>query len=121
MLRIFSLHHLRMMEEKRELAEVLQMELRQCNKFMREYRNTKFIEYVDIVSAIVKKGMETGIFRANVLPGVFKRAFFGALDETARLWVLSPDHGYTIDEAAAQISAIFLEGILTHNDKQADG
>ena len=113
MLRIFAHHHLRMMEEKRELAEVLQMELRQCNKFMREYRNTKFIEYVDIVSAIVKKGMEMGMFRANVLPGVFKRAFFGALDETARLWVLSPDHSYTIDEAAAQISAIFLEGILT--------
>lgn len=113
MLRIFALHHLRLMEEKRELAEVLQMELRQCNKFMREYRNTKFIEYVDIVSAIVKKGMEMGEFRADVLPGVFKRAFFGALDETARLWVLSPDHSYTIDEAAAQISAIFLEGILT--------
>lgn len=112
MLRIFALHHLRLMEQKRELAEVLQMELRQCNKFMREYRNTKFIEYVDIVSAIVKKGMEMGMFRADVLPGVFKRAFFGALDETARLWVLSPDHSYTIDEAAAQISAIFLEGIL---------
>jgi len=112
MLRIFALHHLRMMEEKRELAEVLQMELRQCNKFMREYRNTKFIEYVDMVSATVKKGMELGMFRADVLPGVFKRAFFGALDETARLWVLSPDHSYTIDEAAAQISAIFLEGIL---------
>lgn len=112
MLRLFALHHLRLMEEKRELAEVLQMELRQCNKFMREYRNTKFIEYVDIVSAIVRKGVEMGMFRANVLPGVFKRAFFGALDETARLWVLSPDHSYTIDEAAAQISAIFLEGVL---------
>lgn len=113
MLRIFARHHLKLMEEKRELAEVLQMELRQCNKFMREYRNTKFIEYVDIVSATVRKGMEMGLFRADVMPGVFKRAFFGALDETARLWVLSPDHSYTIDEAAAQISAIFLEGILT--------
>ena len=112
MLQIFALHHLKLMEEKRELAEVLQMELRQCNKFMREYRNTKFIEYVDIISAIVKKGVEMGIFRADVLPGVFKRAFFGALDETARLWVLSPDHSYTIEEAATQISNIFQQGIL---------
>ncbi len=112
MLRLFALHHLKLMEEKRELAEVLQMELRQCNKFMREYRNTKFIEYVDIISAIVKKGKEMGMFRESVLPGVFKRAFFCALDETARLWVLSPNHSYTIEEAAAQISAIFLEGIL---------
>ena len=115
MLQVFALHHLMLMEEKRELAEVLQMELRQSNKFMREYRNTKFIEYVDIISATVRRGVEMGIFRGDVLPGVFKRAFFGALDETARLWVLSPEHSYTIEEAAAQISQIFLQGILTES------
>jgi TetR/AcrR family transcriptional regulator, fatty acid metabolism regulator protein len=115
MLHIFALHHLRLMEERRELAEVLQMELRQSNKFMKEYRNTKFIEYVDVVSAIVHKGQETGLFRGSLLPGVFKRAFFGALDETSRLWVLSPDHSYTIEEAARQISDIFISGILAGN------
>lgn len=118
MLRIFALHHLRLMEERKELAEVLQMELRQSNKFMKEYRNTKFIEYVDVVSAIVHKGQEMGIFRKNLLPGVFKRAYFGALDETSRLWVLSPDHNYTIEEAARQISEVFTFGIL--EEKQAE-
>ncbi len=112
MLEIFALHHMKMMEEKKELAEVLQMELRQSNKFMKEYRNTKFIEYIDVVSAIVHKGQEGGVFRENVMPGVFKRAFFGALDETSRLWVLSPDHVYSIEQAAQQISDIFLSGIL---------
>ncbi|HIJ79707.1 MAG: TetR family transcriptional regulator [Desulfobulbaceae bacterium] len=112
MLEIFALHHLQLMEEKRDLAEVLQMELRQSNKFMKEYRNTKFIEYVDVVSAIVHKGQETGYFRKDALPGVFKRAFFGALDETARLWVLSPEHSYTIEEAAQQISDFFVDGII---------
>ncbi len=112
MLRIFALHHLKMMDDRRELAEVLQMELRQSNKFMREYRNTKFVEYLDIVSGIVKQGQASGIFRATVLPGVFKRAFFGALDETSRLWVLLPDPRYTIEESAGQISDIFLSGIL---------
>jgi len=113
MLHIFALHHMQLMEEKKELAEVLQMELRQSNKFMREYRNTKFIEYVDVVSAIVHKGQEEGVFRQSLLPGVFKRAFFGALDETSRLWVLSPDHNYSIAEAARQISDIFISGIMT--------
>ena len=89
------------------------MELRQSNKFMKEYRNTKFIEYVDVVSAIIHKGQEEGVFRKSLLPGVFKRAFFGALDETSRLWVLSPHHSYTIDEAARQISDIFISGIMT--------
>ena len=111
MLRIFALHHLQMMDDRRELAEVLQMELRQSNKFMLEYRNTKFSEYLDIISGIVKKGQETGVFRPDVLPGVFKRAFFGALDETSRLWVLSPDHHYSIRETAEQISEIFIHGI----------
>ncbi len=111
MLEIFALHHLKLMEEKRELAEVLQVELRQSNKFMKEYRNTKFIEYVDIVSGILHKGQEMEIFRKDLLPGIAKRAFFGALDETSRLWILSPKHPYTIEEAAKQISNIFLAGI----------
>lgn len=112
MLEVFALHHLRLVEEKRELAEVLQMELRQSNKFMKEYRNTKFIEYVDIVSAIIHKGQEMNIFRSDVLPGVAKRAFFGALDEMSRLWVLSPDPTYTIPDTAKQISDIFLVGVI---------
>lgn len=111
MLEIFAMEHMRMIRDRRNLAEVLQMELRQSNKFMREYRNTKFIEYVDIVSMIIRKGQEMNIFRKDVLPGVAKRAMFGALDETARLWILSPDHQYTIEEAAKQISTIFLCGI----------
>lgn len=113
MLRIFALHHLQMMDDRRELAEVLQMELRQSNKFMREYRNTKFSEYLDIISGVVKKGQGMGIFRPDVLPGVFKRAFFGALDETSRLWVLSPDHRYSIEETAEQIADVFINGIVS--------
>lgn len=111
MLEIFAMEHMRMIRDRRNLAEVLQMELRQSNKFMREYRNTKFIEYVDIVSKIIRKGQEMKIFREDVKPGVAKRAMFGALDETARLWVLSPDNQYTIEEAAKQITSIFLCGI----------
>lgn len=110
-LEIFAMQHMKMVRERKDLAEVLQMELRQSNKFMREYRNTKFIEYVDIVSRIIHKGQDEGVFRKEVMPGVAKRAFFGALDETARLWILSPNNQYTIEEAAEQISDIFLSGI----------
>ncbi|MDH5299112.1 MAG: TetR family transcriptional regulator [Desulfobulbaceae bacterium] len=112
MLEVFALHHLSLVEEKRELAEVLQMELRQSNKFMKEYRNTKFIEYIDIISVIIHKGQEMNIFRKDVLPGVAKRAFFGALDEMSRLWVLTPSPVYTIPQTAKQISDIFLVGVI---------
>lgn len=115
MLEIFAIQHMKMIKDKRNLAEVLQMELRQSNKFMKEYRNTKFIEYIDIVSRIIHQGQESGLFRKEVMPGVAKRALFGALDETARLWILSPDNQYTIEEAAHQISDIFLLGIEEKN------
>jgi len=111
MLEMFARHHMALLRDRRDLAEVLQMELRQSNKFMKEYRNTKFIEYVDIISKIIHKGQDMKIFRSDVMAGVAKRALFGALDETARLWILSPDNQYTIEEAASQISEIFLSGI----------
>lgn len=115
MLHTFALHHMQLMQEKSDLAAVLQMELRQSNQFMKNYRNTKFIEYVDLISGIVHRGQDEGLFRKSLLPGVFKRAFFGALDETSRLWVLSPEHSYTIEEAARQISDIFISGIMAEN------
>lgn len=113
MLQIFALHHLQLVVEKKELAEVLQMELRQSNQSIKEYRNTKFVEYVDIISTIVRKGKDLKVFKEEILPGVIKRAFFGALDEMSRLWILSPNPQYTIEEAAKHICDIFLFGIST--------
>lgn len=116
MLQIYALHHLNLLQEQKELVEVLQMELRQSNKFIKEYRNTKFIEYIDIVSDIVHKGQQEGHFRQEVKPGIIKRAFFGALDEMSRLWSLSAKPHYTLEETAEQISDIFLYGLTTRDN-----
>ncbi len=121
MLETFAIHHLKLVEKNEELAEVLQMELRQSNKFMKEYRNTRFVEYVDIISVIVHKGQETGIFRSDVMPGVVKRAYFGALDEMSRLWILTPNPPYSIEETAKHICDIFLHGICTDAARQDAG
>lgn len=108
----FALHHLNLIERNRELAEVIQVELRQSTKFMKDYRNKKFAEYLNIISQIVRQGQDANLFRKDVLPGVFKRAFFGALDEMSRFWVLSSKKKYDVSTAAKQISGFFLEGIL---------
>jgi TetR/AcrR family fatty acid metabolism transcriptional regulator len=112
MLMLFAKHHLHLLNEHRELVVVLQMELRQSNEYIQEYRNTKFVEYIDIVSEIIHKGQHMGIFRQEIMPGIIKRAYFGALDEMTRLWILSPQHQYTLDEAAVQICDVFLNGIV---------
>ena len=111
-LRIFARFHLGIVEENRHLAEVIQVELRQNSKFMREYRNKKFAEYLNLISSIVREGQAEGVFRDDVSPGIFKRAFFGAVDEMSRFWVLSSRKKYQPAEAAEQISSFFIDGIL---------
>ena len=107
----FAALHLSLAEDNRDLAEIIQVELRQSSKFMKEYRNKKFAEYVNIISQIVRQGQATGAFRTDVMPGIFKRAFFGALDEMSRFWVLSSRKKYSVSTAAKQISEFFLQGI----------
>lgn len=117
-LHTFARLHLSLVEKNRALAEVIQVELRQSSKFMKEYRNRKFAEYLHLISQIVREGQEQGIFRKDVMPGVFKRAFFGALDEMSRFWVLSRKKKYSTKTAAKQISSYFLEGILEESARQ---
>jgi TetR/AcrR family fatty acid metabolism transcriptional regulator len=111
-LRIFATKHLTMMKKNKNLAEVIQIELRQSTKLIKDYRNNKFSEYIDIISTIIKNGQAQNIYRADIKPGIAKRAFFGALDEISRIWSLSLDTEYTVDETINQIMDIFLSGVL---------
>ena len=112
MLEIFIRKHLSEMKRNRNLAEVIQIELRQTNKLIRDYRNNKFSEYVNILSSIIKQGQDQRIFRQDIMPGIAKRAIFGALDEISRVWSLNLDTKYTVDDAAGQVAAIIQIGIL---------
>ena len=107
----FASTHLDLIEKNQDMAEIIQVELRQSGKFMKEYKNEKFIQYLDIIEDIISEGQEKGIFRKDVIPKVAKRAFFGALDEVSRFWVLSSRRQYDIRTVARQISEYFLNGI----------
>ncbi len=112
MLEIFISKHLVEMKKNRNLAEVIHIELRQANKVIRDYRNNKFSEYVNIISSIIRKGQEQGIYRKDIHPGIAKRAIFGALDEISRIWNLNLDTRYTLEDASRDVTEIFLSGIL---------
>lgn len=111
-LEIFATRHLMTMKKNKNLAEVIQIELRQSTKLIKEYRNNKFSEYIDIISTIIKTGQGQGIYRADIKPGIAKRAFFGALDEISRVWSISLETEYTVEETISQIMGIFLAGML---------
>ena len=74
------------MKKNKNLAEVIQIELRQTNKVINDYRNNKFSEYIGIIADIIKKGQKTGVYKTDIKPDLAKRIFFGALDEVSRVW-----------------------------------
>jgi TetR/AcrR family fatty acid metabolism transcriptional regulator len=112
MLEIYTIQHLMAMKKNKNLAEVIQIELRQTNKVIKDYRNTKFSQYVGIIANIIKKGQKTGIYKSDIKPDIAKRVYFGALDEVSRVWNASLETHYTVEEIADQVLSMFLAGIL---------
>jgi len=114
----FAITHLSIVSHHPHLAEVMGVEVRQSTKFMKEYVNQPFIEYLNIIRSVVIEGQEKGLLRKDLTPGVMKRAFFGALDEMARYWVLSTKKKHSIDEAALQISDVFIRGMMSEEARK---
>jgi len=117
-LRIFIENHMDLLVREAGLIEVLQVELRQSNKFMKEYVPVKFLEYLDVLGGILEEGKRDGTFRADLNVKTARRAIFGALDEISLAHVLSRKKRYLPDESAAEIYRIFADGICTGGAKR---
>ena len=113
MMTIFIEKHLSAMKQNKNLAEVIHIELRQSDRLVKEYRNTSFKQYIDVISKIIRKGQERGIYRTDIVPDIAKRAFFGALDEVSRIWTTPGNVQYSVEETSEQIIALFLNGMRT--------
>ncbi|MBI5575150.1 MAG: TetR/AcrR family transcriptional regulator [Deltaproteobacteria bacterium] len=113
-LKIFIRNHMELLVREAGLIEVIQVELRQSNKFMKEYVPVKFLEYLDVISGILEDGKREGIFRPDLNVTLARRAIFGALDEISLAYVLSRKRKYDPEEAAAEIFRIFAAGLKTH-------
>lgn len=108
--RFISLH-LKLVQKHPDLAQVIQIELRQSTKFMKEYPNEKFFQYLDIVAGIIQEGQAKGVFKKDLDPVILKRVIFGAVDEIALEWTLMKRKRYTMSEAADQVCAMIFGGI----------
>lgn len=112
-IKTFIKAHLDLIAGNRDLAEVLQIELRQSHKFMKEYMGTKLNDYLNIISAIIITGQKNGELRPDIVPGIAKRILFGALDELSGFWVLSKNKRYSLAMSAQMLSDIFINGVKT--------
>ncbi len=88
-LRAFVKTYLKLIDEEPAAAEVLTIELRQSNKFMKEYDNPRFVEFMRMLGGIIASGQEAGAFAAVIPSHIAARMIFGMLDELALAWVLA--------------------------------
>lgn len=108
--RFLSLH-LELVQKNPELAQVLQIELRQSSKFMKEYEGGKLGEYLNLVRGILEEGEKKGVFRGGLDARILRRAIFGAVDELALEWLLMKKKKYSLESCAEQIGNLFIDGI----------
>jgi TetR/AcrR family fatty acid metabolism transcriptional regulator len=120
-LRIFIRNHMDLLTREAGLIEVIQVELRQSNKFMKEYVPVKFLEYLDVISGILEDGKREGVIRPDLNVTLARRAIFGALDEISLAYVLSRKRKYDPAAAAAEIYRMITEGLTVPAAKKGGG
>lgn len=106
----FIKRHCDVVEKNPDLASLLEVELRQSNKFLHEYKGTKYKEYLDLLGDAFEEGQQKGLFQEGVHPSIFKQLVFGAVDQISTNWTLSKSKKFKLSDAADQISQIILEG-----------
>ena len=88
-LRSFIKAYLKLCHDEPAATEVLTIELRQSNKFMKEYENAEFADFLRMLSGLIAKGQDAGELDDSVPAHVAARMIFGMLDELALAWVLA--------------------------------
>lgn len=111
-LKRFITLHLDLVRQHQDTFQVLQVELRQSSKFMKEYAGTKFREYLALISGILEDGIAQGYFKKELNPSIIKRVIFGAIDEMALEWVLMKKKKHSMKEVSDQICLMLLEGLV---------
>ena len=88
-LRAFIHAYLKLVHDEPAAAEVLTIELRQSSKFMKEYENPQFADFLRTLGGIIAAGQQSGELDSAIPSHVAARMIFGMLDELALAWVLA--------------------------------
>ena len=105
--------HFELAADEPELAEFITVELRQSAKFMKEYKNPKFLDYLHILEHLVEEGQESGVIRDDIEARLVSRVLFGALDEVLLLLTFSHAEDEGVLEKTRQVADLIIEGMRT--------
>jgi TetR/AcrR family fatty acid metabolism transcriptional regulator len=103
--------HFQLAVENPELAEFITVELRQSAKFIKEYDNPKFGDYLAILTGLIEEGQRDGTFDGTLESRLVSRSMFGALDEVLLELTLTETDASDVSHKADQVSRMLLEGL----------
>jgi TetR/AcrR family fatty acid metabolism transcriptional regulator len=100
-----------LLEDQRDLAEVITVNLRQSSRLMKQYAAPLFMQYIDVIAGLIREGQEAGAFRQDLNPRVVARSLFGALDAILLTWALGEGDPAALRKAATHCASLILEGL----------
>jgi TetR/AcrR family fatty acid metabolism transcriptional regulator len=103
--------HFEVLEADPDLAEVVQVELRQGHKFFRGASAHEVSAYFDLIGSVLEEGIAEGLVRHDLPVKVATKMLFGAMDQVATSWVLGK-RGYRLADSAEAVADIFLQGVI---------
>jgi TetR/AcrR family fatty acid metabolism transcriptional regulator len=102
--------HLALVGTDRDMAVVLQVELRHSLHYMELFSRSRLREYLGLIAKVVEQGGRDGSLRKDLDPLLTAKAVFGLVDEMATDWVLSKKNTKLAARAEA-VSALLLRGV----------
>jgi TetR/AcrR family transcriptional regulator, fatty acid metabolism regulator protein len=102
--------HFEVLEANPDMAEVVQVELRQGQKFFRGASAHEISAYFELIGSILHDGVAAGVFRRDLPVKIATKMLFGAMDQLTTSWVLGK-RGYRLADAAEPVANIFLKGV----------
>jgi TetR/AcrR family transcriptional regulator, fatty acid metabolism regulator protein len=102
--------HFEVLEADPDMAEVVQVELRQGQKFFRGASAHEISAYFELIGSVLQDGVAAGMFRRDLPVKVATKMLFGAMDQMTTSWVLGK-RGYRLTDAAEPVANIFLKGV----------
>ena len=102
--------HLKMLEDNPDLAEVMQVELRQGHKFFRGASAHEITAYFALIGAVLEEGMAAGLFRHDLPVKLATKMLFGGMDQVATSWVLGKRR-YRLADTADTVADVVLNGV----------
>jgi len=109
-LRALARLHLRELSRNRNLAVMLQTELRQSAKFLAEFSQRELKGYFNLIREVIRDGQQRGSIRRDISDKIAAACLFGAMDELVTAWVLS-SREYDLAAAADPVVDLLLSGM----------